>query len=626
MKYELPVRRILPVFRLDPWARTLRDNAGNTAPSIAGSGLQWRKWVNQYGLQATSTGRLVAANSTALEAITDFSLFWCGNLDTTGLTRTILDKQDGGGIQLKVGYDFSGGDRIFLDDGSNVRTIAVSLNSITSACLTLTSGGTAQLYLNGALAGSLSGVSTITGDDADITLLNAYDGSEPYQDGVDGLFLYGGVLTAAEVAILHSYSRERVSARIQASRLSFHRDNGVPKNDPNDAGSWDLGTITNDEVADRSGRGNHGTVVGGIGTQHTSLGTGMYFQNNGNVNVNVAASDISPTSGYVEAVFKAQDKATNQYIWSSSSNIRDRLFVGGNQLQYMRGNPAVTITEPVSVNQWIHAVGVYDSGDMELYLNGESVGTDTFLDGTQATTASIGDFINGGSLRVDNAVVLYVRRGNAPLDAIEVKRRWLRVAQTTTFYEDMTTALPTISDLSGQGLQIPGTDYVIESGTWKIVEDGINKWIECVSSGLLCRPNFEVAGTWEWEWEKTSGSAQPYFSFAQDRAATDFQGLGYQFVVSSAEGLFLRRTNAGSATVIANTANGFVALNTRYKTRVTNSNGDWRWWIKGGAYTDWTELPTGSDGTRTISALACYDFDAGDRVYLDYQYHGSFEP
>ncbi len=313
MNYELPTRRILPVFRLDPWARTLRDNAGDTAPAIVSAGLDWRKWLNQYGLQATSTGRLVASNSTALEGITDFSLFWWGNLDTTGLTRTILDKQDGGGIQIKIGHDYSGGDRIFLDDGSNVRTISVSLNSITSACLTLTSGGAAQLYLNGALVGSLSGVSAITADDADMTILNAYDGSEPYLDGIDGLFLYGGVLTAPEVATLHAYSSERVSARVPASRLSFHRENDVPRNDPNDAGSWDLGTIVNDEVTDRSGNENHGTVVGGIGTQHTSLGFGMYFQNNGNINVNVAANDISPTSGYVEAVFKVQDKATNQY-------------------------------------------------------------------------------------------------------------------------------------------------------------------------------------------------------------------------------------------------------------------------------------------------------------------------
>ncbi|NIO75605.1 MAG: hypothetical protein GTN69_06925 [Armatimonadetes bacterium] len=625
MTLGLPFTDVLPVLRIDPWARTLRDNAGGTAPAVE-AGLEWLKNGQVYSLKATGSGRLVAADTATLQAITDFTLFWWGDLYTPGLTRTVLDKRDAGGTQLKVGFDYSGGDRVLLYDGTNTRTRTVNLSGLRSACVTQESGSIGDVYLNGALSGPLSGASTITANDAAVTLLNAYDGSEPLLDRVSGLLLYAGTLSAEKIAALHAYALARSSPRTVASRLSWDRDNGVPVNDDGDTGSWDLGRITNGQIADRSGRDHHGTVVGGLTYARTSLGPGLYFQGDGNINVNVAASDISSTEGYVEVLFRVQDKVATQYVWSSNANIRDRLFVSGSAVQYQRGSPAVTIVKAIAVNQWLHVVGAYENGDMELFVNGESVGTDSFLDTSQATVASIGDFNNGGSLRVDSADVLYVRRGCCPITATEVKQRWLRAATTTVFYEDMGTALPTTADISGQGARIPGTDYVIETGTWKVVEDSQDRWVECVSAGVLCRTNPYTAGTWEFEWLKGTGSSQPYFSFAQDRAASDWQGLGYQVVVSASEGLFLRRTNAGSATTIASTANGFVEVGVRYKIRITSSLTDWRWWIKGGAYTSWTELTSGSDGTYTESMLAAYDFDAGDRIYMDTQYHGAVDP
>jgi hypothetical protein len=281
------------------------------------------------------------------------------------------------------------------------------------------------------------------------------------------------------------------------NRQYWARGSFVPLNAVDDIASLDLGKIVNGNTfTDRSGNSNDGTIAGSLLTAFTSVGPALQFQGNGNVNVNTMAADISPTVGYVELVVQIFDATGSQYFFSSNSNVRDHVWITGGTLQYQRGNPGVSISAGAPTARAIcHLVGQYNNGAMEFFVDGVSVGTDTFLDTSQATLVSIGDFRNTGSSRVLNSNVLYLRRGNVILSDAEIGNRYQSIANTVLFHETWELSSVTASNATTDH-SILGTSWYVESGEWKVVADGSRLVVECVSAGTIVYQGVDDSDTW----------------------------------------------------------------------------------------------------------------------------------
>lgn len=269
-------------------------------------------------------------------------------------------------------------------------------------------------------------------------------------------------------------------------RQYWQRPSFVSNNDSNDIASLDLANINEDGITipDLSGNGKTGIIVGGLLPAFSSVGRGLRFQGDGNIDWNSVASEISPNIGYLEMVVQIFDASGSQYFFSSNSNVRDHIWITSGSLQYQRGNPGVSIVAGAPTLRSIcHFVGQYNNGNMEFFVDGASIGTNTFTDTSQATLASIGDFRNTGVSRVVNSNILYARRGNVNLSVAEIQTRYNAVARTVLFHETWEIASVTTNITAGNTLG--GTNWYVESGTWKISESGDWKGPECVSDGTI---------------------------------------------------------------------------------------------------------------------------------------------
>jgi hypothetical protein len=496
----LPFADILPVLRIDPWARTLRDNAGENHPSVGGTGLRWSKFGQADSLIAESTGRLVAANTSALQSIADFTLFWWGDLYTPGLIRTVFDKRDAGGTQIKVGFDYSGGDRILLYDGLNTRTRAVSLSGLRSVCVTLESGSIGNVYLNGTLSGPLSGVSTITGDDAPATLLNAYDGSEPLIDRIGGTLLYADVLEADRVAALHTYGLSRFSPRVSSNRYYWDTGSIVPVSKSSYVGAWDLGIIKSNKSADRSGRSNNVTGEGGAHSRPTLIGSASFLDGVSGRFVASTIDEITKSEDFsVEVLFiPTSDTGT---IFQNAPLTNDRVGMDslGGVLRFgiydgVAWNSKSGTLPAAGLSAYVVATWEAGTTTPRLWINGvEQVGTtDTAVGVSAQLLIGSNSFLGVSFLKADIGFVTF---SDEIITEEYIAEKYSEIKRRVLFHEKWDNAWPTIVDV-GAGNTIGGTLWYVQSGTWKTVEDSTGTYAECVTDGKIYYQGTNNADKW----------------------------------------------------------------------------------------------------------------------------------
>jgi hypothetical protein len=126
--------------------------------------------------------------------------------------------------------------------------------------------------------------------------------------------------------------------------------------------------------------------------------------------------------------------------------------------------------------------------------------------------------------------------------------------------------------------------WEVGSGTWAYDDDGSRRRLVNVTDGWATVPADQAFGV------AVFGSTEAF-------------------------GVF-RITNGASANVVFNTAGGYFDIGVEYEVFIARRVEDSRWagYIRGGAYTSWTLVSTGTDATHTTSRFIVADLDADDTL------------
>jgi hypothetical protein len=198
------------------------------------------------------------------------------------------------------------------------------------------------------------------------------------------------------------------------------------------------------------------------------------------------------------------------------------------------------------------------------------------------------------------------------------------------FLDNIQSARVTLADETSGFLS--NTTYNIESGTWAVKEDSSagERYIECVVAGTLSRRNLDAYGTWKITQDRAIQNATAIYSVTGTERMWNSSGndgfvLRHRLVTD--ELALVRITNGSAVAFVGGSAVSGVPYDPRYDFTITRSGaGAWVVYIKGGTYTDWTSIITGTDATHTTSVYINGSYNAGDRLYLDRQFAGVVVP
>jgi hypothetical protein len=400
--------------------------------------------------------------------------------------------------------------------------------------------------------------------------------------------------------------------------------------------AYDFSEIYKREVPDLAGRNDYtGTIEGFASTVITEAGLCLDCGSAPDgLSIGSPTTDSSDLT--VETLVKIR----------SVGGLAGRIFDSGSDMVISTNNTPVStltwylygvtgspffISDLIKEDQWLHLVFTrrrYD-GAVRVWVNGvESYSTTA---GTEALSfdASAWLFNNKGAPGVDrhfDGQCQFFRILDRYMESGEVAERYASIARKPIYEQDFSTVPATVADLTSG--QIPGTDYRIGSGTWKIEESDGERWLECVVAGFVWRPASLATGSYEIEVYKADVS-WPLMQFIATAPAaySDAAQNGYLLEIRGNETVSLGKIVAGVLTYPFSTSSGYVAHSTRYKFRITRrTDGLITFYIIGGAFTEWTVINSATDTTAMSSSYSVLDMDAGDRIYLDRQYLGTVDP
>lgn len=173
----------------------LLDLSGQGNDGVA-TAVMWGRGAHFPG----STSKVTVADAAELQ-LTEGTLIALGDFTSQRGTDTFIAKRDAGGTNYQ--YDTAAG-KVRLYDGTNAREI--NTNTIGSKCVAVNfkDGETAELFKDGASAGSFNAASAISADNAPITLGNWYGNGRNNQSPMHAAIIVNRKLTASEHAALYA--------------------------------------------------------------------------------------------------------------------------------------------------------------------------------------------------------------------------------------------------------------------------------------------------------------------------------------------------------------------------------------------------------------------------------------
>jgi len=196
------------------------------------------------------------------------------------------------------------------------------------------------------------------------------------------------------------------------------------------------------------------------------------------------------------------------------------------------------------------------------------------------------------------------------------------------FLDNIRTARVTLADQTSGRLS--NTPYQIESGTWALKEDATTgeRYIECVVGGTISRRNVEAYGTWEITQQRAIKNSTLLYSLVAIKNTWNMPGNNGWYLRHrlNTENLALVRVTNGVPVTFVGQVDG-IAFNAKYEFTVTRTSaGVWNVYIKGGVYTNWTTIISGTDNVHSSSAFSGISCAAGDRLFADRQFAGVVSP
>lgn len=638
--YGLPKLSVDPALYLPLWRGTFLDHSGNgNVVSVVGS----PNWISSGGIvrfAMPSGSRISVADAAILRGDT-WTVFIHGTMwDRFIGTGMVFQKRDAGSSQLEIRKVSA--TRLGLAGGTSV----VDWNptpGTKNICVVAADGETPRLYVDGAFYSEFNTSISVVANTAPVSIGGHYAGGLPSGSPNSLVLAYPGTLSADEISQLHVASDQLRSPMLPYDRRYFDT---APKAGPgaNVIGAWNPGEVRGGQIADESGDTHHLTVSGAVAPVETPLGRAADMDTNGQGKV--APSPTVPTSGSLEIVYapKSTSSPASGVIFEAADGTRRLIVLRlGTSLRfgYYDGatmHPA-SIASALAAGRLTHMVITWSGSTINVYLDGVLQTAGASVPGTSGVVA-----LAVGSQQDDTlfepGTYVAVRLLDVVLTSADAQARYLEFAKQQVYEQDFTQVPPTVSNV-GAGAVIPGTDYTVESGTFKVGEnsDG-EKYLECVTAGHLTRPSSLVEGTFEFELYKGVATNQPVVSFvSSDRTRGALAGgyaYGIQMNIGTLARILCTEKNGGGPFNNWYTDTGYVATDSvRYRFRTTRSReGIMTVYIKGGTFTDWTVVDTtggmGSnpftDTTITESSFMVFDLGSGDRIYLDRQYYGVVAP
>ena len=480
--------------------------------------------------------------------------------------------------------------------------------------------GQSDFILNGSLDGINKNSGTPQPGTTDLVIMNR-SGSNNSLDGcVAWIVIFNKELTQTQfnqvTAEIESY--QWPTARRQHARASLEID----PNQSGLVGGWNMRPLNN-QVFDVSTGGNDGAITGAV-YGSTILGDSMVFDGvasvismgdvldvgTGNYTVStwILPNDITLASSIISKHY-----AFPYYNLGIAASALSGAFSGSVETQH---NLAAL---GLSSGVWAHVAFTVDrdSSELWLYVNGVATGpTDiTDLDGF--------DFSSGNTLMIGSkqfnpnyfdGKIIAPEIFNRALSAAEIVRKTQRGARALQYGTAWGTPDTITNITSGQ---IPGSDIVVSTGAHKIITElvggRIGKVLETVTAGIVNIPTNYFKGP------STEGAHGSYAGryYHADASITnigiiaqqaDVSAAGYGIQVASDEVTTFEEWGVGSVigggVTVADAWTDFLVT--------VSAGGAFELWLDGAS------VGTGTDTTVTTSAYFVLDFDAGDKLLLEY--------
>jgi hypothetical protein len=410
--------------------------------------------------------------------------------------------------------------------------------------------------------------------------------------------------------------------------------------DPSLVGAWGMRNVDG-KLVDVTGLGNDGTPGNSSIVEQTLLGRfRRYLPNSGALASTLGGANAFPLADVTVSFWYRKDlgSALSRWIvnYFQSTTAAWGVRQSANQLFIFDDidNAGATLyAEDVENGMFHHVVLVMDALENLLYLNGELVGSGT--SSADAWSSFTGTLYHGGRRTnsvtdTHDGIVSPSEVYNEAKSAAWVKQKYAQGAQAIQFRTDFgvqeSMANQTAGRLGGPANMSP---YSIIAGTWNLTHEGINgrltKTNNNVAAGAITTPTrlFEATptgaafGAWLASMFKGADANNTQWmpiASDNDRRNGATQN-GYQVAINSAEAVQLNRiTNGAPAGTVINSGNDYVAINTWYEFFLTRRyDGYFELYIKGGAFTAWTLVGSGTDLTHTVANYVVWDLDALDR-------------
>lgn len=327
---------------------------------------------------------------------------------------------------------------------------------------------------------------------------------------------------------------------------------------------------------------------------------------------------LDPADGAFECVFRVNDTLAVNHLLASDANGAHRLqTTATGQLQAVIN--ATTITTAAGVlreRDFHHAVATWWTDGatqrMELFLDGVSAGASTYTLGAAPTYVRELDAV------ASDGVALSLGRFYAGrVDSARARTLYVEAARAGGVLDNAEHIPPVTLANKTAGALGP---WDIGSGTWSMVDDGAKRVLTNVSNGWAIRHCFSgcsAFGAWYWREIKGSGSSIPFVmpvASARDTWSGGNQD-GYTMFLSSAESVVLYRVDAGALTSLFSTGTAYVTPGVEYEYFLTRRyDGLFVLYIRGGMYTTWTTVGSGTDTTYTTSHFWVAAFRTSDAL------------
>ena len=584
----------------------------------------WMRNRRGHLLASCGAGNLNLGNPASCRATTALTILAFGNFAALESNGRVVAKRSGAAAAT-CDYDLFLGNtpNISLFDGVATSTLNADYRGSTSVAVSVIDGAAPSFFFDGVLEGAGGAVIDVDDDGNDLYVLAREGGADRLLNPLGAVLVYVDVaLTEEQISDLHRLYREDALGVPSAPRFTV----SFPPRDLNNALLYLTGSKdASSDVIDQSTSGLDSPVTGRVTeARETSSGAkGQRFHGGGEGVVTVPASAL--LTGHAGHTYScllnlhSRGEANSGRSWDISTPAALRLAfyttaVGHRLLRRFSDGTAVwTSTTALGFGHTAHFLVRHDGVSTNVptgLINGRPCTFAVTTGKTGTLTDDVGGILRWGNNRphdrtMDGVIAQPKFFGGAtPLTDDQARVEYLQCG--TRMIELAPRRAYPVTLANKTGGRVGPWDIV--SGTWSYQDDGTRRQLVTVATGECIAPSSQAYGAWYWRASKDEFSFFRVCPIMSSRLSLGVAGQnGYVVYLVNDESVRLYEyTGAGAVAVFA-TGAGYIVPSTEYEWFLTRAyDGYFVLWVRGGAYTSWTIVGTGTSNTHTISNFFLY--------------------